>query len=253
MAAVQETVDRVRSIGVEAYKYGFVSPIELEVAPKGLNEETIRFISAKKEEPEWLLDWRLAAFRRWLTMEEPKWARVEYPPIDFQAIHYFAAPKTTQGPKSLDEVDPELLRTYAKLGIPLVEQEILAGVDRPRVAVDAVFDSISVATTFKAELAKAGVIFCSFSEAVRHHPDIVRRYFGTVVPATDNFYATLNSAVFSDGSFVYVPPGRALPDGALDLLSYQRAKYRSVRTHSDYRRQGRVCQLPRRMHRAEAG
>ena len=140
MAAVQETVDRVRSIGVEAYKYGFVSPIESELAPKGLNEETIRFISAKKEEPEWLLDWRLAAFRRWLTMEEPKWARVEYPPINFQAIHYFAAPKTTQGPKSLDEVDPELLRTYAKLGIPLVEQEILAGVDKPRVAVDAVFE-----------------------------------------------------------------------------------------------------------------
>ncbi len=187
MAAVQETVDRVRSVDVEAYKYGFVSPIESDVAPKGLNEDIVRLISAKKGEPEWLLLWRLDAFRRWLTMDEPKWARVEYPRIDFQAIHYFAAPKSTPGPRSLDDVDPELLRTYAKLGIPLVEQEILAGVERPRVAVDAVFDSVSVATTFKAELAKAGIIFCSFSEAVRNHPGAVRRYLGTVVPATDNF------------------------------------------------------------------
>jgi Fe-S cluster assembly protein SufB len=219
MAAVQETVDRVRSIDVEAYKYGFVSPIESDVAPKGLNEDIIRFISAKKEEPEWLLSWRLDAFRRWLTMDAPKWARVEYPPIDFQEIHYFSAPKTTPGPKSLDDVDPELLRTYAKLGIPLVEQEILAGVERPRVAVDAVFDSVSVATTFKAELAKVGVIFCSFSEAVRNHPDLIRRYLGTVVPVTDNFYATLNSAVFSDGSFVYVPPGVRCP---MELSTYFR-------------------------------
>ena len=219
MAAVQETVERVRSIDVEAYKYGFVSPIESDVAPKGLNEDIVRFISAKKEEPEWLLAWRLEAYRRWLTMEEPKWARVEYPPIDFQEIHYFSAPKTGPAPKSLDEVDPELLRTYAKLGIPLVEQEILAGVEKPRVAVDAVFDSVSVATTFKAELAKAGVIFCSFSEAVRNHPELVRRYLGTVVPATDNFYATLNSAVFSDGSFVYVPPGVRCP---MELSTYFR-------------------------------
>ena len=152
-------------------------------------------------------------------MDEPKWARVEYPPIDFQEIHYYAAPKTTPGPKSLDDVDPELLRTYAKLGIPLVEQEILAGVERPRVAVDAVFDSVSVATTFKAELAKVGVIFCSFSEAVKNHPDLVRRYLGTVVPATDNFYATLNSAVFSDGSFVYVPSGVRCP---MELSTYFR-------------------------------
>ncbi len=219
MAADQETVDRVRSIDVEAYKYGFISPIESDMAPKGLNEDTVRFISLKKEEPEWLLEWRLEAFRRWLTMDEPKWARVSYPPIDYQDIYYFAAPKSSPAPKSLDEVDPELLRTYAKLGIPLVEQEILAGVERPRVAVDAVFDSVSIATTFKAELAKAGVIFCSFSEAVHNHPDLVRRYLGSVVPPTDNFYATLNSAVFSDGSFVYVPPGVRCP---MELSTYFR-------------------------------
>ena len=159
MAAVQETVDRVRSIDVDAYKYGFVTDIESEKAPKGLNEDVVRFISAKKGEPEWLLAWRLDAYRRWLTMETPRWARVDYPEIDFQDLYYFSAPKSMPAPKSLDEVDPELLRTYAKLGIPLVEQEILAGVERPRVAVDAVFDSVSVATTFKAELAKAGVIF----------------------------------------------------------------------------------------------
>ena len=219
MAAVQETVDRVRSIDVEAYKYGFVTDILSDKAPKGLNEETVRFISAKKGEPEWLLDWRLAAYRRWLTMETPSWARVDYPEIDFQDLYYFSAPKSSPGPKSLDEVDPELLRTYAKLGIPLIEQEILAGVERPRVAVDAVFDSVSVATTFKAELAKAGVIFCSFSEAVRNHPDLVQRYLGSVVPPTDNFYATLNSAVFSDGSFVYVPPGVRCP---MELSTYFR-------------------------------
>ena len=219
MAAVQETVDRVRSIDVDAYKYGFVSPIESDVAPKGLDDGTVRFISAKKEEPEWLLEWRLAAYRRWLTMDEPKWARVDYPTIDFQNIHYFSAPKSRPGPRSLDEVDPELLKTYAKLGIPLVEQEILAGVERPKVAVDAVFDSVSVTTTFKAELAKAGVIFCSFSEAVRNHPDLVKKYLGSVVPPTDNFYATLNSAVFSDGSFVYVPPGVRCP---MELSTYFR-------------------------------
>ena len=219
MAAVQETVDRVRSIDVEAYKYGFVTDILSDKAPKGLNEDTVRFISAKKGEPEWLLDWRLAAYRRWLTMETPRWARVDYPEIDFQDLYYFSAPKSSPGPKSLDEVDPELLRTYAKLGIPLIEQEILAGVERPRVAVDAVFDSVSVATTFKAELAKAGVIFCSFSEAVRNHPDLVQRYLGSVVPPTDNFYATLNSAVFSDGSFVYVPPGVRCP---MELSTYFR-------------------------------
>jgi Fe-S cluster assembly protein SufB len=219
MAAVQETVDRVRSIDVSEYKYGFVSDIESDKAPKGLSEDIVRFISAKKAEPEWLLQWRLEAYRRWLTMDEPKWARVEHPPIDYQDLYYFSAPKSTPGPKSLDEVDPELLRTYAKLGIPLVEQEILAGVERPRVAVDAVFDSVSVATTFKAELAKVGVIFCSFSEAVHNHPELVRKYLGTVVPSSDNFYATLNSAVFSDGSFVYVPPGVRCP---MELSTYFR-------------------------------
>ena len=225
MAAVQETVDRVRSIEVDAYKYGFISPIESDLAPKGLREDTVRFISQKKDEPEWMLDWRLEAFRRWQTMEEPKWARVSHPPIDYQSIYYFAAPKSGVAPKSLDEVDPELLRTYAKLGIPLVEQEILAGVENRRVAVDAVFDSVSIATTFKAELAKAGVIFCSFSEAVRNHPDLVRRYLGTVVPSSDNFYATLNSAVFSDGSFVYVPPGVRCP---MELSTYFRINERNT-------------------------
>jgi Fe-S cluster assembly protein SufB len=219
MAAVQETVDRVRSIEAEAYKYGFVSDIESDKAPKGLNEDVVRFISAKKGEPQWLLDWRLEAYRRWLTMIPPRWARVEFPEIDFQDLYYYSAPKSSAGPKSLDEVDPELLRTYAKLGIPLVEQEILAGVERTQVAVDAVFDSVSVATTFKAELAKAGVIFCSFSEAVREHGELVRQYLGSVVPSTDNFYATLNSAVFSDGSFVYVPPGVRCP---MELSTYFR-------------------------------
>src|ERR1700677_4866248 len=225
MAAVQETVDRVRSIDVSEYKYGFISDIESDKAPKGLSEEIVRFISAKKGEPEWLLQWRLDAYRRWLTMDEPQWARVEHPPIDYQDLYYFSAPKSTPGPKSLDEVDPELLRTYAKLGIPLIEQEILAGVERPRVAVDAVFDSVSVATTFKAELAKVGVIFCSFSEAVHNHPELVRKYLGTVVPSSDNFYATLNSAVFSDGSFVYVPPGVRCP---MELSTYFRINERNT-------------------------
>ena len=189
-------------------------------APKGLNEDTVRFISAKKGEPEWLLAWRLEAYRRWLTMQEPTWANVVHPKIDFQELYYYSAPKSTEGPKSLAEVDPELLRTYAKLGIPLKEQEVLAGVQgAPRVAVDAVFDSVSVVTTFKEELAKAGVIFCSISEAVKSHPELVRKYLGSVVPITDNFYATLNSAVFSDGSFVYVPEGVRCP---MELSTYFR-------------------------------
>jgi Fe-S cluster assembly protein SufB len=225
MAAVQETVDKVRSIDVSEYKYGFVTDIESEKAPKGLNEDIVRFISAKKGEPEWLTEWRLEAYRRWLTMKEPKWARVDYPPINYQDLYYYSAPKKTPGPRSLDEVDPELLRTYEKLGIPLREQEILAGVDKPRVAVDAVFDSVSVATTFKAELAKAGVIFCSMSEAVRTHPDLVRNYLGSVVPTSDNFFATLNSAVFSDGSFVYVPPGVRCP---MELSTYFRINERNT-------------------------
>ncbi|CAI9401866.1 FeS cluster assembly protein SufB [Pleomorphomonas sp. T1.2MG-36] len=221
MAAVKETVDQVLSIDVDKYKYGFVSDIESELAPKGLNEDIVRFISAKKDEPEWLTEWRLEAFRRWKTMEEPTWARVDYPPIDFQDLHYYAAPKKTAGPKSLDEVDPALLDTYKKLGIPLKEQEILAGVEKGErlVAVDAVFDSVSVVTTFKAELAKHGVIFCPISEAVKTHPELVKKYLGSVVPVTDNFYATLNSAVFSDGSFVYVPKGVRCP---MELSTYFR-------------------------------
>jgi len=225
MAAVQETVDKVRAIDVSEYKYGFVTDIESEKAPKGLNEDIVRFISGKKGEPEWLTEWRLEAYRRWLTMEEPKWARVEYPPIDYQELYYYAAPKRMSGPRSLDEVDPELLRTYEKLGIPLREQEVLAGVEKPRVAVDAVFDSVSVATTFKAELAKAGVIFCPISEAVRTHPELVKKYLGSVVPTSDNFFATLNSAVFSDGSFVYVPPGVRCP---MELSTYFRINERNT-------------------------
>ena len=233
MAAVQETIDQVRLLDVDQYKYGFETEIETDLAPKGLDEDIIRFISAKKDEPEWMLEWRLGAFRRWLTLTEPNWARVDYPKIDFQDIHYYAAPKNQTGPRSLDEVDPELLRVYEKLGIPLREQEILAGVQKDvdseepsdnvyasgRVAVDAVFDSISVVTTFKEELAKAGVIFCSISEAVREHPELVKKYLGTVVPTTDNYYATLNSAVFTDGSFVYIPKGVRCP---MELSTYFR-------------------------------
>jgi Fe-S cluster assembly protein SufB len=223
MPAVQETVEQVRRIDVDQYKYGFVTDIESDKAPKGLSEDTVRFISAKKDEPEWMLAWRLDAYRRWLTMREPRWARVEYGPIDYQDLYYYSAPKRKAGPKSLDDIDPEILKTYAKLGIPLREQEILAGVQREgtysRVAVDAVFDSVSVATTFKEELKKAGVIFLPISEAIKQYPDLVRKYLGSVVPVTDNFFATLNSAVFSDGSFVYVPEGVRCP---MELSTYFR-------------------------------
>jgi Fe-S cluster assembly protein SufB len=230
MPAVQETVDKVRLIDVDQYKYGFVTDIESDKAPKGLNEDTVRFISGKKSEPEWMLAWRLDAYRRWLTMREPQWARVDYGPIDYQDMYYYSAPTKKAGPKSLDEIDPEILRTYEKLGIPLREQEMLAGVERPqgtysRVAVDAVFDSVSVATTFKEELKKAGVIFCPISEAIQTHPELVRKYLGTVVPITDNFFSTLNSAVFSDGSFVYVPPGVRCP---MELSTYFRINERST-------------------------
>jgi Fe-S cluster assembly protein SufB len=229
MPAVQETVDRVRLIDVDQYKYGFETLIESEKAPKGLSEDTVRFISAKKNEPEWMLAWRLEAYRHWLTMREPTWARVDYPKIDYQDIYYYAAPKKKAGPQSLDEVDPEILKTYEKLGIPLREQEMLAGVERPqgssRVAVDAVFDSVSVATTFKEELKKAGVIFMPISEAIREHPDLVKKYLGSVVPASDNFFATLNSAVFSDGSFVYVPAGVRCP---MELSTYFRINERNT-------------------------
>ena len=219
MPAVQETIDKVKEIDVDKYKYGFTTDIESVKAPKGLNEDVIRFISAKKNEPEWLLEWRLQAYQRWLTMDEPVWANLHYAKIDFQDLYYYAAPKSTEGPKSLDEVDPELLRTYEKLGIPLKEQEVLAGVEGAKVAVDAVFDSVSVATTFKEELERAGVIFCPISEAVQKHPELVKKYLGSVVPTSDNFYATLNSAVYSDGSFVYVPEGVRCP---MELSTYFR-------------------------------
>ena len=220
MPAVQETIDQVKAIDVDQYKYGFVTDIESEKGGKGLSEDTVRFLSAKKGEPEWMTEWRLDALRRFQTMEEPDWARVSYPKIDFDDLYYWAAPKSVEGPKSLDEVDPELLATYEKLGIPLREQEILAGVEpKNRVAVDAVFDSVSVVTTFKDELKKAGVIFCSISEAIKEYPDLVKKYLGSVVPVTDNYYATLNSAVFSDGSFVYVPEGVRCP---MELSTYFR-------------------------------
>jgi len=202
-------------LATQEYKYGFVTDIEQETVAPGLNEEVIRLISAKKEEPEWMLAWRLKAYRHWLTMREPNWANVKFPPIDYQAIRYYSAPKKKgAGPQSLEEIDPELLKTYEKLGIPLRERELLAGV-----AVDAVFDSVSVGTTFKAKLAELGIIFCSFSEAVREHPELVRKYLGSVVPYTDNFFATLNSAVFSDGSFAYVPKGVRCP---MELSTYFR-------------------------------
>jgi Fe-S cluster assembly protein SufB len=219
MAAVQETIDQVRAIDVDQYKYGFETNIESNTVPPGLNEDVIRLISAKKNEPDWMLDWRLEAYRRWLTMVEPEWARVEYPKIDFNSISYYSAPKSQAGPMSLDEIDPEILKTYEKLGIPLREQEILAGVQKSKIAVDAVFDSVSVVTTFKEELKKAGVIFMSISEALREHPELVRKYLGSVVPVTDNFYATLNCAVFTDGSFVYVPKGVRCP---MELSTYFR-------------------------------
>ena len=215
----KETVEKVQSLAGEKYKYGFSIDIDSEKAPKGLNEDIIRFISAKKEEPEWLLEWRLDAFERWLTMSEPEWAMVDYPQIDYQDLYYYSAPKSMDDrPETLDEVDPELLRTYEKLGIPLSEQEVLAGV-KNRVAVDAVFDSVSVATTFREELATAGVIFCSFSEAVKEHPELVKKYLGTVVPKSDNYFTALNSAVFSDGSFVYIPPNTRCP---MELSTYFR-------------------------------
>ncbi len=239
--ADQDTIDLVKTIEVDKYKYGFETDIESDYAPIGLDESTVRFISAKKNEPQWMLEWRLEAYRVWLQMEEPTWAKVHYPKIDFQSIYYYAAPKSSAAPKSLDEIDPKLLETYAKLGIPLKEQEILAGVRKQgeksqldeegneiaqsRVAVDAVFDSVSVVTTFKDELAKAGVIFCSISEALREHPKLVKQYLGSVVPQGDNYYAALNAAVFSDGSFVYVPPGVRCP---MELSTYFRMNARNT-------------------------
>jgi Fe-S cluster assembly protein SufB len=234
MPAVQETVDRVRRIDVDQYRYGFETLVESEKAPKGLSEQTIRFISAKKNEPAWMLEWRLEAYRRWLTMTEPTWARVNYPKIDYQDLYYYAAPKPKKSVASLDEIDPEILKTYEKLGIPLREVAVLEGVVKPnsdgagersRIAVDAVFDSVSVATTFKEELKKAGVIFMPISEAIREHPELVKKYLGSVVPTSDNFFATLNSAVFSDGSFVYVPEGVRCP---MELSTYFRINERNT-------------------------
>ena len=234
MPAVQETVERVKRIDVDQYRYGFETQIESDKAPKGLSEDTVRFISEKKNEPAWMLQWRLEAYRRWLTMTEPTWARVDYPKIDFQDLYYYAAPKPKKTVNSLDEIDPEILKTYEKLGIPLREVAMLEGVEpkpgdqdpaRRKIAVDAVFDSVSVATTFKAELKKAGVIFMPISEAIREHPELVQKYLGSVVPTSDNFYATLNSAVFSDGSFVYVPPGVRCP---MELSTYFRINERNT-------------------------
>ncbi|MBU8544116.1 MULTISPECIES: Fe-S cluster assembly protein SufB [Roseomonadaceae] len=233
MAAVTETIEAVQAVNDGGYKWGFETDIEMDFAPKGLNEDIVRFISAKKKEPAWLLEWRLKAYRHWLTMEVPHWAAVKHPPIDFQDAYYYAAPK--QGPKSLDEVDPELLKTYAKLGIPLKEQAILAGVEgagdspseggRMPIAVDAVFDSVSVATSYKERLAKDGIVFCAISEAVQTHPELVQQYLGSVVPQGDNYYAALNSAVFTDGSFVYIPKGVKCP---MELSTYFRINAKST-------------------------
>ena len=214
MAATLETIETLEQ-ATGKYKYGFVTDIESDKAPKGLNEDIIRFISAKKDEPEWMLEWRLKAFAVWQKMDSPDWAKLDIPPIDYQDAYYYAAPKTSDGPASLDEVDPELLRTYEKLGIPISEQKLLAGV----VAVDAVFDSVSVATTFRDELAKAGVIFCPISEAIREYPDLIKTYMGSVVPVADNYFSALNAAVFTDGSFVYIPKGVRCP---MELSTYFR-------------------------------
>ena len=208
------STDNIEQLANQDYKYGFVTDIDAEAIPPGLNEEIIRIISAKKDEPEWLLEWRLNAFRVWRTMAEPKWHNVHFPPVDFQDIIYYSAPKQKPKLESLDDLDPEIKATFDKLGVPIEEQKVMAGV-----AVDAVFDSVSVATTFKDKLADLGIVFCSFSEAVRDHPDLVRKYLGSVVPASDNFYAALNSAVFSDGSFAYIPKGVKCP---MELSTYFR-------------------------------
>ena len=243
MSTSTETIEQ---LATREYKYGFVTDVEAETIPKGLNEDVVRLISEKKGEPEWLLEWRLKAFRHWLTMKEPNWPNLKYDPINYQDIIYYSAPKKKPVLNSLDEVDPEVKRTFDKLGIPLDEQKMLSGV-----AVDAVFDSVSVATTFREKL-EARHHLLSFSEAVREHPELVRKYLGSVVPYTDNFFATLNSAVFSDGSFVLHPEGRALPDGAVDLLPHQRQGHRPVRADADHRRGRRLRQLPRGLHRADA-
>ncbi len=244
MSTSTETIEQ---LATREYKYGFVTDIETDTIPPGLNEDVIRAISAKKHEPEWLLEFRLKAYRAWLDMKEPTWHNVHYDPIDYQAISYYSAPKKKPVLNSLDEVDPELRSTFAKLGIPLEEQKLLAGV-----AVDAVFDSVSVATTFRGKLAELGIIFCSFSEAVQEHPELVKKYLGSVVPYTDNFFATLNSAVFTRRQLRVHPEGRSLPDGAVDVLPHQRGQHGTVRADADHRRGRRVRQLPRRLHGAHA-
>ena len=266
MPAVQETVDQVRGIDVDQYKYGFETLIESDKAPKGLSEDTVRFISAKKSEPDWMLAWRLDAYKRWLTMQEPKWAKVEYGPIDYQDLYYYSAPK--KAPQSLDEIDPEILRTYEKLGIPLREREALLGIKKTdggedgaesengngyrKVAVDAVFDSVSVATTFQAELAKAGVLFMPISEAIQKHPELVKKYLGTVVPISDNFLRHAQYGGVFRRLVCLRAAGCALPHGAVDLFPHQRAQYRPVRAHADHRRPRLLCELSRRLHRADA-
>src|SRR5436190_23599240 len=224
MSTSTETIEQLAS---REYKYGFYTDVESETIPKGLSEDVVRLISQKKNEPAWLLEWRLKAYRHWLTMKEPTWANVRYAKIDYQDSYYYSAPKLKKKPKSLDEIDPEILATYKKLGIPLKEQEILLGVEGAdpvagapsNVAVDAVFDSVSVATTYKAKLREKGILFCAFSDAVQEHPELVRKYVGTVVPYTDNFFATLNTAVFTDGSFCFIPKGVKCP---MELSTYFR-------------------------------
>src|SRR5688500_7136555 len=225
---MEDELDTIERTVQSDYKYGFVSDLEADEAPKGLNENIIRFISAKKEEPEWMLEWRLKAYRTWLTMKEPNWANIKYDPIDYQDIIYYSAPKQKVKPDSLDQIDPELRRTFEKLGISLDEQKRLTGV-----AVDAVIDSVSIGTTFKTQLAELGVIFCSMSEAVKEHPDLVKKYLNSVVPITDNYFAALNSAVFSDGSFVYIPKGVRCP---MELSTYFR-----INARSEERRVGKEC------------
>jgi Fe-S cluster assembly protein SufB len=222
MPAIAETLNTLNAVSDSGYKWGFETDIEMDFAPKGLNTDIVRLISARKEEPEWLLEWRLRAFAAWEAMQEPDWALLNYPKIDYQDSYYYAAPKKKPGPQSLDEVDPELLKMYEKLGIPVSERAILAGVEGAgtrNIAVDAVFDSVSVATTFRSTLAKSGVIFCPISEAVKDHPELVRKYLGSVVPMSDNYFAALNSAVFTDGSFVFIPKGVTCP---MELSTYFR-------------------------------
>lgn len=229
---MSSSIETIRDLTQKDYRWRFVTEVEAEEVPRGLNEDIVRLISARKHEPEFMLEWRLRAYRHWASLEEaqaePKWANIHYGPIDYQNIFYYSAPKQKPGLKSLSELDPEILRTYEKLGIPLAEQQQLAGV-----AVDAVFDSVSVATTFKEKLAELGIVFCSFSEAVEKYPNLVKKYLGTVVPYTDNFFAALNAAVFSDGSFVYIPQRGALHHGAFDVLLHQRGGNGSIRTHVD--------------------